>query len=435
MGPGMAWRVRRAGVVATTVALLAALASVLAAFVGPTASAEPAPPVEVNVYVVRTTEQNGGRPESLPDIAERTLGDPRRSSEIFDLNRGRRQPDGGALVSANDPLRPGWLLRLPGDARGPDVRRGVITGASSSGGIRIPVVLAVVAGLLLLQLTLAIIFRRQLMRGLRAARNAVAAAWTRRRTPARLRAALRHNRVLATRWRQDHRALAMASTVFAELSQAVRPPLAVEVHASSIVARTAAHASLPAPWQEDSPSTWRRPLPARDVPGPPVVRIGGTVDSQIVLDLSWCDGAVAVTGSPDVAREFVATMLAGLAGRPWAQVAVVGDLPDLVPAVRRLRGPGDVEALARGPRGRGGGVPAGPMRAGARRRPVHGVVAVSDEVDPSVADAVAEICARADSTWIAVVVGTPVPAHWRWTVRGDGVVEVGMLERDVVAAL
>jgi hypothetical protein len=429
----MAGRVRRAGVAATTVALLTTLASVLVSFVGPQAFAEPAPPVEVNVYVVRTPQENGGRPDSLRDIAERTLGTPERSSEIFDLNRGRRQPDGGALVSAADPLRPGWLLRLPGDARGPDVQRGVIAGASSSGGgIRIPVVLAVVGGLLLLQLTLAIIFRRQLMRGLRAARSAVAAVWTRRRAPARLRAALHRNRVLATRWRQDHRALSMASTVFAELSQVVRPPLAVEVHASSIVARTAAHASLPAPWQEDSPSTWRRPLPTRDVPGPPVVRIGGTADSQIVLDLSWCDGAVAVTGSTDVAREFVATMLAGLAGRPWAQVAVLGDLPAGVPAVRRLRGPGDVEALVRG---RGGGAPAGPMRAGARRRVVHGVVAVSDEVDPSVAGAVAEICARADSTWIAVVVGSPVPAHWRWTVHGDGVVEVAMLERDVVAAL
>lgn len=55
------------------------------------------------------------RGDSLWDLAERHLGDPLRWRDLFELNRGRRQPDGGALVHP-DRLTPGWVLAVAEDA-------------------------------------------------------------------------------------------------------------------------------------------------------------------------------------------------------------------------------------------------------------------------------------------------------------------------------
>jgi hypothetical protein len=73
-------------------------------------------------YYVVGPPVNGQR-EYLFQIAAQTLGDGNRYQEIFDLNKGRPQPDGGALT---DPLRvePGWILLLPRDANGAGVRTG-----------------------------------------------------------------------------------------------------------------------------------------------------------------------------------------------------------------------------------------------------------------------------------------------------------------------
>lgn len=56
-------------------------------------------------YVVRPGD-------NLWDVAATHLGDPNRFREIYLLNRGHRQPDGGHL---HDPqiIKPGWVLRLP----------------------------------------------------------------------------------------------------------------------------------------------------------------------------------------------------------------------------------------------------------------------------------------------------------------------------------
>lgn len=48
----------------------------------------------VKVAVVRSTGQNGGEPDSLAQVARRTLGDPGRAGEIFALNRGAPRPTG-----------------------------------------------------------------------------------------------------------------------------------------------------------------------------------------------------------------------------------------------------------------------------------------------------------------------------------------------------
>jgi hypothetical protein len=70
------------------------------------------------IYVVQPPV--GRFHESLWEIAENHLGDGRRYREIFELNKGRPQPDGSTLTIASL-IRPGWILRMPHDAYGPGI--------------------------------------------------------------------------------------------------------------------------------------------------------------------------------------------------------------------------------------------------------------------------------------------------------------------------
>jgi hypothetical protein len=71
------------------------------------------------MYVVQPP--HGRHYDSLWDIADRHLGDGRRYREIYELNKGRPQPDGGELTRASL-IQPGWVLLLPADATGPGVK-------------------------------------------------------------------------------------------------------------------------------------------------------------------------------------------------------------------------------------------------------------------------------------------------------------------------
>ncbi|SEF38405.1 LysM domain-containing protein [Amycolatopsis pretoriensis] len=53
--------------------------------------------------------------DSLTKIAADELGSSTRYREVFDLNHGRRQPDGRSLQDPSR-LRPGWILQLPHDS-------------------------------------------------------------------------------------------------------------------------------------------------------------------------------------------------------------------------------------------------------------------------------------------------------------------------------
>ncbi|MDG9708087.1 BTAD domain-containing putative transcriptional regulator [Streptomyces sp. DH10] len=65
----------------------------------------------------RIQPPEGRHHDSLWEIAERHLGDGRRYKEIFELNKDRVQPDGSKLSEASL-IRPGWIMEMPGDARG-----------------------------------------------------------------------------------------------------------------------------------------------------------------------------------------------------------------------------------------------------------------------------------------------------------------------------
>ncbi|MGV9890334.1 BTAD domain-containing putative transcriptional regulator [Streptomyces sp. NPDC003395] len=68
----------------------------------------------------RIQPPEGRHHDSLWEIAERHLGDGRRYKEIYELNKDRVQPDGSRLSEASL-IRPGWIMEMPGDARGGDL--------------------------------------------------------------------------------------------------------------------------------------------------------------------------------------------------------------------------------------------------------------------------------------------------------------------------
>ncbi|MFC8345942.1 BTAD domain-containing putative transcriptional regulator [Streptomyces sp. NPDC057280] len=102
---------------ASTAAALAEQASQAAAHAdaqgGSTAKSD-----DTKFYRIQPPE--GRHHDSLWEIAERHLGDGRRYKEIFELNKDRVQPDGSKLSEASL-IRPGWIMEMPGDARGGDL--------------------------------------------------------------------------------------------------------------------------------------------------------------------------------------------------------------------------------------------------------------------------------------------------------------------------
>jgi membrane-anchored mycosin MYCP len=113
----------RTGTVAVLLALLSGLTVLAGAGPASAASRVAAGPTYVK-YVVVVAASYQGAPENLSEIAGRFLGDSSRASEIFHLNAGVAQADGGKLT---DPaaLHAGWVLTLPWDAVGPEVRYGL----------------------------------------------------------------------------------------------------------------------------------------------------------------------------------------------------------------------------------------------------------------------------------------------------------------------
>ncbi|MDO3686621.1 S8 family serine peptidase [Micromonospora sp. C28ISP2-4] len=89
----------------------------------------------VKYYTVEVTHQ--GEPENLTEIAERFLGDGSRAAELFALNTGRIQPDGATLTDGSR-LRAGWVLVLPWDAHGSEVRQGVAPAGKPAPGRSTP---------------------------------------------------------------------------------------------------------------------------------------------------------------------------------------------------------------------------------------------------------------------------------------------------------
>ncbi|GGN94926.1 hypothetical protein GCM10011579_094980 [Streptomyces albiflavescens] len=422
----------------------------------------------IKVFVVQDPAQTGGQLATLASIAAGTLGDASRAGEILELNRGLAQPDGGALNSADDQLRPGWILRLPPDASGPDVRQARDTGnqntasaapdgaGAPSGGngttaagstmFTIPLAAAVaVLGAIVLALVTAGIVGRRKVRG---AYGAVMRAVRRLGAPVRRRRRLMLRRALGRRFATDADSVRRAYGTLAEFA-AVRSRPETPVHALRVdnagaTVWLAASDTLEAPWRNVDSTRWRRPTAeAGWLNGGPedggtasraaisaacLVRVGTDTEGKpVFVDLSRLDGVLSVTGDHGVARDVVQNVLAEIARiRPETPVTVLrgadGAPPPILPAGLTQLGRAEL------PAGTGAMAVHGTVRAAASRRPVKGLVVVAGTPTGQEAAELAALCGPGGAGWTGLVYGEVSGAHWRWYTDADGDVDIPVLD-------
>jgi hypothetical protein len=339
------------------------------------------------VYVVQPPQ--GRHHDSLWEIAERHLGNGRRYHEIFQLNAGRAQPDGGTLQLARL-IQPGWLLAMPEDAVGvhrlalppttpavPSTTHNALTGSSDdgaaagsaasvglddqaggaggAGGPAGPAGHATArnaptgnttwelgaSGLLGAGLVSALMMtRRRRAGGTRPAREDVidAEVWLRAGAdPDRSRFL---DRAL--------RGLGSGDRPLPGLYAAVLDDSGVELLLAP------ADPAAPPPWTVlDGGTRWRldgadapRSVTTAPSPWPGLVSLGRDVSGRdVLLDLSAAAGPICVTGSPVVSEHVLRAVAVELGTNPWSRDVTVtglglpGELAGLSPGRLVLAGP------------------------------------------------------------------------------------------------
>ncbi len=290
------------------------------------------------VYLVQPPD--GSYHDNLWDIAERHLDNGRRWQEIFDLNKGRIQPDGGELVLGRL-IQPGWVLIMPGDATGLDRVQAAPSEApeasprvQGAGGIDADQVETggdVEQEQVTEQSTLA---RDLTGGGILAAGLLIAllAERRRRRGAAPDEEALEAEVGLLVGADQDRalwldRALRGLSALSRTAQVPLPPVFAVTITDEAIDLRLApARPEAPAPWTPlDDGRTWRLARDAQEptelghAPYPGLVCVGRSLDgADVLVDLESVGGVVAVTGHEATARQVVSALAVQLATAPWS---------------------------------------------------------------------------------------------------------------------
>ena len=286
------------------------------------------------VYIVQPPE--GRYHDNLWDIAERNLGDGRAYAQIYDLNAGRVQPDGGCLELARL-IQPGWLMVMPEEAVSVGRVEAIPTDPAppapapqtptpQQGGTRLPVGLGhelrdvtpvqlpAIGSLLAASLVSVLVARRRQLMGVFNEDSAelerllrVGADESRSR---RLNAVLRS---------------------LDDLPGSPRP-YAVAIDDDACYLRMARPLTdAPSPWRaQDEGMIWalpaghEPPLSDRPCPLPGLVSVGRTpTGADILIDLAFADGDVTVTGDPAMAAEVVSAFALELCTNPWSRDAVV----------------------------------------------------------------------------------------------------------------
>ncbi|MDX2973707.1 BTAD domain-containing putative transcriptional regulator [Kribbella solani] len=343
------------------------------------------------VYVVKAPHAH--RHDSLWDIADKHLGDGRRYTEIYELNKERAQPDGQRLHLARL-IMPGWNLIMPEDAVGvsrvpiehvpeqrteekppkhttevhPRVRvddhgsqaghaeqadHGDHAGQADGGAgvaqtdtrFRLPSDL-LGGGLLTAGLLALLLIERRRRRGSDPDQAATTAEVA-------IRVGGDPSRSIAL----DHALRALGGSC--EASGVPLPPIfAVLVDDEWIELLLApAQGKAPAPWHDlDDGRRWRiaraavGPDTGGPAPYPALVCLGRDEDGRDVLvDLEAASGAVSIHGDAVVAREVANSVAVQLATNPWADLLEVTawSLPDGLDEILsdRLRVVRDLDAL------------------------------------------------------------------------------------------
>ena len=399
---------------------------------------------------------HGRHHDCLWDIAERTLGDPLRYQEIFELNRDRVQPDGSRLVDA-DLIRPGWTLLLPADAvgAGPQVLDLPASGSDAPAPTAADTAAAGTAtaapapspgddaGLL----------QRSVLSGgllavglLTATRRWQAADDT---GPA--------VRGLEDPDRAEFLDAALRQLAAAAQAEGSRLPevVAVRLGAQQLHLHLAADADAgapPAPWVAGSATLWslrRSDLEAAApagrgavAPYPALADVARAGEDDLLVDLEAAPGLVALAGDAVVAKALALSLAAELALNPWSDgvgVHLVGfatahaplapsSITDVATLDRLLQ---ELEAEAaeheRMSRALGvDGVVSGRSARAAQRRRPH-VVVLSGPPGAADAQRLDRLVAAGRTPFAVVVVGDVATARWRFTCTADGLVDLGPL--------
>ncbi|RHA43825.1 hypothetical protein [Cellulomonas rhizosphaerae] len=403
--------------------------------------------------------------DNLWDIAERHLGEGRRYHDIFELNKGRDQPDGQELTLARL-IQPGWLLVMPEDAT--DVERVTVTEeapieapatpapapveqqappaeapaeaapAAETGSVTDAQSL-VGSGLLAAGLLAAVVALRRRRRTPQPGPDATEMEVALRvgADPARARrldTSLRHLAGLRAAAGQELPAVYAASIDDTALTLFLAP---ADVHA-------------PEPWTAsddgrqwhlaaDAPVSVPRGIAA---PYPGLVSLGRSPEeADVLVDLEAAQGPISIVGDETVAREVATAIAAELVTNAWSDgLRVTGvDLPETLAEVggERYRAVADAadalpELVARQRDVLGTSVLAGRLRPGAGITPEYLVAGSAPSA--ATAERVAEVATGAGrAPWGAVVVGDVPGARWRIEVDADGAASIGLLRLSVTA--
>ncbi|MCI2240715.1 LysM peptidoglycan-binding domain-containing protein [Paenibacillus sp. TRM 82003] len=433
----------------------AAAAAPDAAWAGRSAAAAAGPVT----YVVQPPA--GRHHDCLWDIAERTLGDPLRYREIFDLNVDRAQPDGSRLVDA-DLIRPGWVLLLPGDAAqhvpvrpvltapagGPDAERPAARAEVSEvpGVFEVPGV-PPAAGDDLLQ-------RGALSAGLVAVGLLTA---TRRTRPVGPLAPPERGLDDPGRGAFLDRALRRLAAAAGEQGTPLPEVLAVGLGADRLVLHLAdvpGGPRPPAPFtgtgtrlevrREDLGRAATLPAPHESgrAPYPALADVARVGEEDLLVDLESAPGLVALGGDEGVARALALSMAAELVLNPWSDgvhLHLVGfasrhaglhpGLVEDVGSLAGLLGRLEAEAAERRRAARALGVDGVLAARRSRRvgRPRPHVVVLSGPPDAGETARLERLVGSGDTELAAVVVGDVPTASWRFRCGADGSVDLGVL--------
>jgi hypothetical protein len=438
----------------------------------------------VKVFVVPAGARTGtGQPVTLRFIASDTLGNPARATEVFQLNRGLDQPDGAALNVQGQPLHPGWILRLPQDATGPDVKLAKETGQGEtsppggastsaptppaggsstppSGGsstassttswkhvlvIPLPAVLAVIGAIVLGLVTAVIAGRRRLWKAWQRAAVTVSGRATRAMGSRRR---LADRRAVSRMFGADTESVRRAYAALGEVPVPPGSPLgdqrpvhALEVDDAGVTAWLPVSHPMRAPWMSLDPTRWRRDKGTAAAYGDEsatagacLTRVGtDSAGGSVFVELSRLDGVLSVSGDHAVARDVVWNLLAEIGrNRPGTPAMVLrgadgGALPPLPPGLRETPRP-DAPTLVPRSAARHAVVGA------AFRQPVRGIVVMAGApATPGEAAEVAALCGSGGAGWTGLVCGEIDGAHWRWRTDADGYLDIPVLGVRVTA--
>ena len=401
------------------------------------------------VYTVKAPKD--GYHDNLWDIAERHLGEGRRYTEIYELNKDHVQSDGGKLQLARL-IQPGWELVMPDDAVGVDrvaapapapaeappaapseAPSGDITAnvadtatdvadSTQSGWMGgIGLLAAAVIGALALQ--------RRRAAGRRPGDDAL-------ELESGLRVAAQADRVD----RLDH----VLRDLTGQCRRAgINPPpayAAVVDHESVELLLAPPRPDAVEGWEAlEGGRRWRStaavegPRSKDAVPYPALVALGVDPDGRdVLIDLESAGGIVAVTGDPTVAEQVAAAVAIQAATAPWSDVVRVtaSDLPEGIAEVgdSRLRVAelaGELDEFERQIDGWRDGVLTGRM---GRRGFTASHVVVSGRVpSPEVAERLGALMGSGRQAFSVLVAGEHPGARWRLQVDENGTLTLPLL--------